>query len=969
MTIVESPQAAEQKEKNESKKEEILSTIDQIFTALKTVRFLYQVEIQKVNNIKASTIGLNTGPWQIATTDSADPEKDNIFNYITKGPVAPVVTESNPNINILQIDTVFERSLPILDQIQTALTDAQTAIKADNTEAQNRSLAICVDLVDNIKILLLTYIDAINITNSNITNPASPIYLKANAVQPEYGYGPFSNDEISRFRLPQVLLDTANAAENLESELSNISNLLNKSSDSNRDVTVRVLSNGTVLTQDPNDPNILNTDSIEEKDPWGIRFSYVRTISGATYLEEKELIPNTSISRGNKTLTEDTTKKEEPFIEDATIRDVKDKIVNQKKDFYFQLLPAIKSNLPVSAGTDVPGAMPGIQFRIENNIVKHRIPGFAPVYQPLGIESIKCTLVGMFTGNDGIDISSAYSDDLNAGLLAPPETTSKINPANVPNNFKDGANVPIPNQSKSSTSTNVAVLTEDAFRGAQEFYNEIVAPGVEVEVELNLRKGTGDFEGGSIGPFRDEITGNPKFKALIKKLDLYYVRRDRCWFILDLEVTNSGLLSDKCINLTNIIDESVDLFEQVEEDIQSLSKEDMDKCFKNPKTFYYTKKNSGYALVVDKNTGLSYEYRIDNNTLKAEGSFPTQPLETLNKLRADFTGDGSTRGAQRDVFKTVVDILYNIITETKLASEDPNQSDFRFASNRVKAYRNGLSGTQGYLAYNKNDGLFYMQVKQGGLYDVPETQKAHKKSFKEIYNLDNRTIGSISYDEQGGDLQEGLRFFIDELAPISTFKELPSDCQGNFKNASTNSAAGNSTTSDASSNTPANAGTNANSTDNKFFTQENKEAVLFDLNNTKDSRSYASFKNLISNAVTDANNLMSRGTSTATNITDITNELKSTLIQKYNNKSLYLISNAKFIIKENSLKTLSSSTPNELHITFLYQVESDYIIVANGKQYKKSPYRLVVNTNADYFGSVKVVYRGEKILVNAIKLT
>lgn len=71
-------------------------------------------------------------------------------------------------------------------------------------------------------------------------------------------------------------------------------------------------------------------------------------------------------------------------------------------EWYLTLLPAMRSVIPNNGGMDVPGALPGLQFQIRSNIAKHKIPGFQPLYQHLGVDSIIITLVGTFTGDGGL---------------------------------------------------------------------------------------------------------------------------------------------------------------------------------------------------------------------------------------------------------------------------------------------------------------------------------------------------------------------------------------------------------------------------------------------------------------------------------------------------------------------------------------------------------------------------------------
>lgn len=74
----------------------------------------------------------------------------------------------------------------------------------------------------------------------------------------------------------------------------------------------------------------------------------------------------------------------------------------EERDWFLTLLPAMKSVFP--GQLDVPNAMPGLQFRVTSNIAKHRVPGFQPIYQHLGVESTFITMVGTFTGDGGLGL-------------------------------------------------------------------------------------------------------------------------------------------------------------------------------------------------------------------------------------------------------------------------------------------------------------------------------------------------------------------------------------------------------------------------------------------------------------------------------------------------------------------------------------------------------------------------------------
>jgi hypothetical protein len=116
---------------------------------------------------------------------------------------------------------------------------------------------------------------------------------------------------------------------------------------------------------------------VVEGEKWGVRFKYggAPSNSAKCYTPSSTITP-TSIS-GSSTYVE-------------------------TKEWFLTLLPAMRTVLPTQGGMDTPNAMPGLQFRVMSNIAKHRVPGFQPIYQNLGVESLYITLVGTFTGDGGL---------------------------------------------------------------------------------------------------------------------------------------------------------------------------------------------------------------------------------------------------------------------------------------------------------------------------------------------------------------------------------------------------------------------------------------------------------------------------------------------------------------------------------------------------------------------------------------
>lgn len=118
-----------------------------------------------------------------------------------------------------------------------------------------------------------------------------------------------------------------------------------------------------------------------EGEKWGVRFRY-RVGPNAN-----ACIPNQAPREGLATGT-------------ATNNPLTSTTSYEERDWFLTLLPAMKSVFP--GQMDVPGAMPGLQFRVFSNIAKHRVPGFQPIYQHLGVEATYITMVGTFTGDGGL---------------------------------------------------------------------------------------------------------------------------------------------------------------------------------------------------------------------------------------------------------------------------------------------------------------------------------------------------------------------------------------------------------------------------------------------------------------------------------------------------------------------------------------------------------------------------------------
>lgn len=231
----------------------------------------------------------------------------------------------------------------------------------------------------------------------------------------------------------------------------------------------------------------------------------------------------------------------------------------------------MQSTTPRQGGRDVPGAMPGLMFRSTNRIVKQHIPGMSPVIQNLGVESLTVTLVGCFTGDGGLkdgwgaksknpSKEPAWATNMGTGYLF----------------LKDGCygQCPPPG-SKEPTINRWAALTPkdkttlgdiaeelDAYSEYTSFFRMSHTLAKEMEVEINVRRNYDGLKAKTnplspiTSPLRSD-SGNPKFKAYVKRCDAYLQYSDRVWYIIELEVSDHGIPSSKePLNLTNVVGKS-----------------------------------------------------------------------------------------------------------------------------------------------------------------------------------------------------------------------------------------------------------------------------------------------------------------------------------------------------------------------------------------------------------------------------
>ncbi len=182
--------------------------------------------------------------------------------------------------------------------------------------------------------------------------------------------------------------------------------------------------------------------------------------------------------------------------------------VDTNKSYFFSLLPAMDSVIPMTASKDVPNALPGLHIRVKANIAKLRVPGSTPIYQHMGIDSVMVTVVGMFTGVDG----------------------DKPSPATYLSHATGKDNV----------GTLMAKL--DTYGAMQSFYEHAYLSGADLDVEINMaRYQAFDVEEGVI---RSAKTGNPRFRGHLSLLEVAHARSDRTYYTLQFETRS--LTEDKC---------------------------------------------------------------------------------------------------------------------------------------------------------------------------------------------------------------------------------------------------------------------------------------------------------------------------------------------------------------------------------------------------------------------------------------
>jgi hypothetical protein len=175
------------------------------------------------------------------------------------------------------------------------------------------------------------------------------------------------------------------------------------------------------------------------------------------------------------------------------------KMIANGKTFNMLLPPSIESKHP---GRSNPIQLPGLLIKAGIAISKLKIPGFFPIYQHLGVESLTVSLSGMFTGFDGIsNLSDAAKWEGWLDLTV-----------------KEG---------------------QDSYTSACEFYDFAVKNKALIEVNIATSDGSFIPKKSESTTFRDS-SSNIKFKGYVKEFELVYVRQDRNYYMIKFEIIDLG---------------------------------------------------------------------------------------------------------------------------------------------------------------------------------------------------------------------------------------------------------------------------------------------------------------------------------------------------------------------------------------------------------------------------------------------
>ena len=253
------------------------------------------------------------------------------------------------------------------------------------------------------------------------------------------------------------------------------------------------------------------------------------------------------------------------------------KLVANGRTFNMLLPPSIESKHP---GRSNPLQLPGLQIESTSAISKLKIPGFFPIYQHLGVESLYISMSGMFTGYDG---------------------ENKISTAG---NWEGWDNLDVKGG-------------QDAYTAACDLFDFAVTNKAITTVTISTSDGSFDPKKSTTTNFRDEQS-NIRFKGYIKELKQIYIRQDRVYYMLKFEIIDLGnakqcvsakgklidnnLLTETATKGLNIINNPL-----TPEDIAYLTPNDLEKA-----KLLIDKINKGQKIV---NADISV---LDSSSLQAQ---------------------------------------------------------------------------------------------------------------------------------------------------------------------------------------------------------------------------------------------------------------------------------------------------------------------------------------------------------------
>lgn len=269
------------------------------------------------------------------------------------------------------------------------------------------------------------------------------------------------------------------------------------------------------------------------------------------------------------------------------------------QSFYLKLLPAIQSNIPMQGSSEAPNTTPGLHIKIIPNLARLRIPGFAPVYQHLGIDSALITLVGTFVPEDGTDAESFTN------------VTGFTPPANI-------------NDQAAFDQIRNSELERSSYLAATKFYDFAVKTGGEVSVRINVPEAVGLDN----NPF--VLNRRPGFKGIIKSMDLFHKNLYRTWYTIQFEVSDFGMYSTTPLDMNQDINSAIQERVQVEDQARvQESQETLSGAIEGRDLISYNSNDPGYFK-----SGDSYYYRFANPQTCRRVSFRGL-LNLFTALRCD----------------------------------------------------------------------------------------------------------------------------------------------------------------------------------------------------------------------------------------------------------------------------------------------------------------------------------------------